>query len=110
MMGTAMFDLKVPATKLTNAVLGFIEDEANVEETPCISCGRCYEVCPGRLLVKNVSELAARSDEEGFLKLNGMECCGCGTCSYVCPAKRNLAQRIMGTRNRILAKEKSVAK
>ena len=105
MMGTAMFDLKVPATKLTNAVLGFIEDEANVEETPCISCGRCYEVCPGRLLVKNVSELAARSDEEGFIKLNGMECCSCGTCSYVCPAKEP-AQRIMGTRNRILAKEK----
>ncbi len=110
MMGTAMFDLKVPATKLTNAVLAFIKDEANVEETPCISCGRCYEVCPGRLLVKNVAELAERSDEESFIKLNGMECCGCGTCSYVCPAKRSLAQRIMGTRNRILAKQKSAAK
>ncbi len=106
MMGTALFNLKVPVTKLSNALLGFLEDEADVEETPCIACGRCYQVCPGRLLVKDVAKLAAKSDDEAFIKLNGMECCACGCCTYICPAKRNLAQRIFATRNRILAKKK----
>ena len=108
MMGTALYDLNIPTTKQTNAILVFLNDEADLDERPCISCGRCIESCPSRLLVKELAELASRIDEKGFIKLNGMECCGCGSCTYICPADRNLSQRIMGTRNRILKSKRSI--
>jgi electron transport complex protein RnfC len=42
--------------------------------------------------------------------MDGMECCGCGCCSFVCPAKIGLAQKILQTKNTILASKKAKAK
>lgn len=106
MMGVAMYTCNVPVTKVTSALLGFLKDAAAVEESPCIRCGRCVEKCPLQLMPFQLAALAVRSDEESFVKLDGLECCGCGCCTYVCPAKRSLAQSIMQTRNSILAKKK----
>ncbi|MBH1941181.1 electron transport complex subunit RsxC [Mobilitalea sibirica] len=106
MMGTAMYTISVPVTKSTSALLGFVKDEAATEESPCIRCGKCMEVCPSRLVASKLASLAARDDEDAFIKLNGMECCGCGSCTYVCPAKRNLTQQIMQERRMILGKKK----
>jgi electron transport complex protein RnfC len=106
MMGTALFNLDVPVTKVTSALLGFVKDKAAMEESPCIRCGRCVEACPLQLLPFTLAELGNRSDEDGFTKLNGLECCACGCCSYVCPAKRGLTQAIVQTKNGILAKRK----
>lgn len=108
MMGFAMFDLDVPTTKTSTALLCLSRDEVSaMEPGPCINCGRCVEVCPGRVVPSRLADYAEHFDEEAFVKNNGMECCECGCCSYVCPAKRPLTQEIKSMRKIQLAKRKS---
>lgn len=107
MMGKAMFTLDVPIVKSSSALLCFREDIVSaVEPSNCIRCGRCADVCPGRVMPNKLATLAEHGDTEGFIKYDGMECCECGCCSFVCPAKRHLTQIIAGTRKQILANKK----
>lgn len=107
MMGNALFDLKIPTTKTTTALLALSEDEVSaMEPGPCIKCGRCLEVCPGRVMPNKLATCAQHFDEEGFLEYGGMECCECGCCSFICPAKRPLTQSIKSMRKIMLAKKK----
>lgn len=107
MMGFAMFDLNVPVTKTTSALLCLTRDEVcHSEPTACINCGRCVSECPEHLLPARLATFAEHKDENRFLKYHGMECCECGCCSYVCPAKRMLAQNIKSMRKMVLANRK----
>lgn len=107
MMGFAMFELNVPTTKTSTALLAFTKDEVSaMEPGPCINCGRCVEVCPGRVIPSRLADYAEHFDEEAFLANDGMECCECGCCSFVCPAKRQLTQQIKSMRKIQLAKRK----
>ncbi len=107
MMGFGIFDLDVPTTKTASALLALSKDDVSAaQETACIKCGRCSEVCPGRVLPNKLMMAAIHDDEETFLKLNGMECCECGCCSFVCPAKKPLTQTIKSMRKMQLAKKK----
>lgn len=107
MMGFALFDLDVPTTKTASALLALSRDDVSeLKSTACIKCGRCVEVCPGRVLPNKLMEAAIHEEEETFLKLNGMECCECGCCSYICPARRPLTQSIKSMRKLQLAKKK----
>lgn len=107
MMGFAMFDLNVPTTKTSTALLALTRDEVSVMEPgPCINCGRCVDVCPGRMIPSRLADYAERFDEEAFLENDGMECCECGCCSFICPAKRPLTQEIKSMRKIQLAKRK----
>ena len=106
-MGFGIFDLDVPTTKTASALLCMTKDDVSRwEPTACINCGRCVEVCPGRVVPSRLADDALRGDEEAFLKHNGMECCACGCCSYVCPAKRSLTQSIKSMRSIVLANKK----
>lgn len=106
MMGVAMYSQEIPVTKTSSSLLGFLKDEAAVVESPCIRCGRCVTKCPLQLLPFKLAAAGMNRDEEGFVKLNGMECCGCGCCSYICPARKGLTQAIVQTKNEILAKRR----
>ncbi len=107
MMGFAMFGLNVAITKTSTALLALSKDEVSaLEPGPCINCGRCVEVCPGRVVPSRLADYAEHFDEEAFLANYGMECCECGCCSYVCPAKRPLTQQIKSMRKIQLSKRK----
>lgn len=107
MMGFALMDLDVPTTKTASALLTISRDEVSrVEPGPCINCGLCAEVCPGRVVPTHLADLADRKDAEEFVEKGGMECCECGCCSYICPAKRNLTQSIKSMRKTVLANRK----
>lgn len=107
MMGFSMFELDAPITKTSTALLALSKDEVSaMEPGPCINCGRCVEVCPGRVIPSRLADYAEHFDEEAFVENNGMECCECGCCSYICPAKRPLTQEIKSMRKIQLAKRK----
>ncbi|MBO5208660.1 MAG: electron transport complex subunit RsxC [Lachnospiraceae bacterium] len=107
MMGFGIFDLDVPTTKTASALLCLTEDDVSkMEPSACINCGRCVEVCPGRVVPRLLADYAENYNEEAFLAHDGMECCECGCCSYVCPAKRPLTQTIKSMRKMQLAKKK----
>ncbi|MDR0949648.1 MAG: electron transport complex subunit RsxC [Lachnospiraceae bacterium] len=107
MMGFAMFDTKIPITKTATALLAFEKDVVSeTVEEPCINCGRCLDVCPGRIMPCKLADCAQHGDAEQFHALFGMECCECGCCSYICPAKRPLTQWIKSMRKSELAKRK----
>ncbi|MBQ6806518.1 MAG: electron transport complex subunit RsxC [Lachnospiraceae bacterium] len=107
MMGFGIFDLDVPTTKTASALLCLTEDDVSkMEPSACINCGRCVDVCPGRVVPRLLADYAENYNEEAFLAHDGMECCECGCCSYVCPAKRPLTQTIKSMRKMQLAKRK----
>ena len=107
MMGFALFDLNVPTTKTASALLCMTKDEVSMyEPSACINCGRCVEVCPGRIVPQKLAICAEHGDLEGFEANNGLECCECGCCSYVCPAKKQLTQSIKSMRKLVLANKK----
>lgn len=107
MMGMALFDLNIPVTKASSALLCLSKDEVSQHEpSACINCGKCLEVCPGRVMPKLLADLAEQHNEEEFVKNNGLECCECGCCSYICPAKRQLTQSIKSMRKIALSHKK----
>ncbi len=104
MMGFSMYSLDVPVVKGSSSLLVFQEDVVSkIESSACIRCGRCGEGCPSNLLPAKLASFAAKNDETGFVKFDGMECVMCGSCSFVCPAKRPLTQQIKAMRSIVLA-------
>ncbi len=107
MMGFALFSTDVPTTKTASALLCLTRDEVSeLEPSACIGCGRCAEICPGRLIPARMADLAERGDMERFVAMDGLECCECGCCSYICPARRQLTQEIKSMRKMALAARK----
>ncbi len=108
MMGMAMYTDAAPVTKGTSGVLALSPEEVrDVEEGPCIRCGKCVDVCPLRLcpsIIANASEYEKWEDAE---KAGALNCMACGTCSYVCPAGRYLVHRIKRAQNEIRAMKRA---
>ena len=110
MMGFSVFDLDVPVTKTSSALLCMLHDEvSSLHETACINCGRCVESCPEKLIPSQLATFAEHEAYEEFNKLNGKECIECGCCSYVCPAKRQLTQAIKSMKKLTIGKERAEA-
>lgn len=96
MMGVALSSLDAGICKNNNALTVFRHDPAALAEeqqTACLRCGRCNQVCPLGLTPQMMAAAAERRDFDRFeKKLYGMECVACGSCTYICPAKRPLMQ------------------
>lgn len=110
MMGFGLYDLHVPVTKTSSALLCLTSDDVSASpETACINCGRCVSVCPAHLLPSRLATYADAHQEDAFVKYEGMECVSCGCCSFTCPAKRPLTQSIKSMRMIVLNNRKKKA-
>ncbi len=96
MMGMAQSTDECFAIKGLGGLLVFTEDEAKLPETtPCISCGKCVDVCPVYLEPVSIHKLVEKERfEEAGSKYHALNCVECGSCSYICPAKRPLVESI----------------
>lgn len=71
MMGIAVYDLNIPVSKGSSALLCFTKDEVRAcEPGNCINCGRCVSVCPGRVVPSRLAMLAEQGDREAFEKIS----------------------------------------
>lgn len=88
MMGIAQYTMDVPIVKGTSGVLFMPSEEIDrSEESVCIRCGKCVEICPmglapTALMYRVKKELFAEAGELGIAN-----CFECGACAYSCPAK-----------------------
>lgn len=96
MMGFAIVGLDSTTKKTTGGLLLLGADETGLGETThCLSCGKCADVCPMKLMPMNTVFYTKAGDYEGAAKLGGvLNCIECGACAYVCPAKQPLIQNI----------------
>jgi electron transport complex protein RnfC len=95
MTGFAFINLETPVTKGTGGLTVLTrEDVRKAEETSCIRCGRCVDVCPMNLVPTRLA-LASRHNNLDLLeKYNVQACFECGCCAYICPAGIPLVQLI----------------
>ncbi len=109
MMGIAAHTIDMPVIKGTSGILCLTKKTAILpEESNCINCGRCVEVCPMGLIPTKLAANSAVDRYENFYEYHGMNCIDCGSCSFICPASRQLVQRIrIGKRNVLRYKKKT---
>ena len=101
MMGFAFNDLDTPVVKGTSGMLALTRDEINIAiTTPCISCGRCIEVCPMGLLPTTIFKQIEHERFDEATKYGLEDCVLCGACSYVCPAHIPLVSAFKAGRGR----------
>ena len=88
MMGVAQYTLDVPATKGVSGIVFLPKsgiDES--EESVCIRCGKCVEVCPMGLVPTTLMNLVKLNRFAEAKDKAVMSCYECGACAYECPAK-----------------------
>ncbi len=81
MMGTAATNLAAPVTKTTSGIL--LLKTASVldpEQTACIRCGRCIEVCPQGLQPFAITGYVRRGEYQEAKKIHVLDCMECGSC------------------------------
>lgn len=111
MMGTALFNLDIPVSKTSSALVCLSEDEVSKSApTSCIHCGRCVKACPIGLIPQLLYRYARSGDKENFLKVHGNDCMECGCCTYTCPAKRNMTQSFKKIKKAIINDKKEGGK
>lgn len=95
MMGFTLGDLNVPVTKGTSGLTVLTHaDVKHGQETNCVRCGRCVDVCPLNLVPTKLALASRNEDWDLTKKYHIMACMECGCCAYTCPASLPLVQLI----------------
>lgn len=98
--GTSVPRLDLPIGKGVSSIITFSEDEVfHYQDRRCIHCGRCYEVCPLKLLPQRIAAFAEKQNWEAAREEGVLLCSECGRCTYNCPAQKPLLQLIKLAKN-----------
>ena len=108
MMGFAFTNPGTPVTKGTSGLTVMTRDEVEAgEETSCIRCGKCVDVCPMNLVPTKIAMASRHQDIALSRRYNIMACFECGSCAYTCPAHIPLVQLIRAGKARVAAADRS---
>ncbi len=95
MMGFTLASPNVPVTKGTSGITILTENEVRkAEETSCVRCGRCVDVCPMNLVPTKLAIASRMENIDVIARYSITACMECGCCAYVCPASIPLVQLI----------------
>jgi electron transport complex protein RnfC len=105
MMGFSVTGLDIPTTKTSSGVLCLSNQRVTqYASQACISCGRCVDACPMRLIPSELSQFIEAEDIESAERIALLDCVECGACAYVCPAHRPLVQHFRRGKGVVLVK------
>jgi electron transport complex protein RnfC len=111
MMGIAQANLDAPVMKGTSGILVLNKKQARImDESACICCGKCINVCPMGLEPYLINNYASINDFKSAEKFHAMDCMECGGCTYICPANRQLTQRVRLAKAEIIKSRKAAGK
>ena len=111
MMGFAVGDSSVCITKTSSAVVFLRKSEIfQSQESKCIRCARCVDVCPQNLLPGKIADASQNGLWDESANCGALDCIRCGSCAYVCPAHINLVQWIDLARLELAKKPKQEEK
>ncbi len=95
MMGFAVGDASACITKTSSAVVFLRKSEIfQSQESKCIRCARCVDVCPQNLLPGKIGDASMNGLWDEAANGGALDCIRCGSCAYVCPAHIKLVQWI----------------
>jgi electron transport complex protein RnfC len=95
MMGFTIGNLDVPVTKGASGLTVLTTEEVRkAEETTCLRCGRCVDVCPLNLVPTKIAMAGKANDMDLARRYHITACMECGCCAYLCPAGIPLVQLI----------------
>jgi Na+-translocating ferredoxin:NAD+ oxidoreductase subunit C len=105
--GEPAYDLDMPITKLTGAVIALTRDETNRgKRVPCIRCGRCVSVCPEGLDPEALFRRITVNREGEAAALGLFRCSRCGACGYICPSRIPLVEAFAMSKQHVEAKKR----
>ena len=109
MMGMPINRQDIPVTKGCSGITSLPKSSAMEDESNCIHCGRCSDVCPMLLIPSTLDKLMRKDMYEECERQGVMNCLECGACTWSCPAKRQLTQSCRASKRVITERRKAAA-
>jgi electron transport complex protein RnfC len=103
MTGTALPSLDYSVAKGLSGLL-FLTQQEYPDESPCIHCGTCVDVCPMRLMPLKLAAYAKAGKFEEAKATNLTDCFECGSCAWACPSNIKIVSWIKYAKNYIRVK------
>ena len=103
MTGIALPSLEYSLTKGFSGLL-FLTQTDYPDESPCIHCGTCVDVCPMQLMPLKLAAYAKAGKFEEAKATHLADCFECGCCAWACPSNIKIVSWIKYAKNYIRVK------